>query len=154
LDILARRPEILATALGPILLTPHAGELSRLLGHPLNDRADAAREWLEKFPTTLLLAKGPHTLVAASGHPYSFNGSGGPAQATAGMGDLLAGILGGLLAAGYPPFDAARLAVSWHGLASDMALQEGGPVTLATDLLPALPASWRILAGHAELEPS
>jgi NAD(P)H-hydrate epimerase len=154
LDILARRPEILATALGPILLTPHAGELSRLLGHPLNDRADAAREWLEKFPATLLLAKGPHTLVAASGHPYSFNGSGGPAQATAGMGDLLAGILGGLLAGGYPPFDAARLAVSWHGLASDMALQQGGPVTLATDLLPALPASWRILAGHAELDPS
>jgi NAD(P)H-hydrate epimerase len=68
------------------------------------------------------------------------------------MGDLLAGILGGLLAAGYPPFDAARLAVSWHGLASNMALQQGGPVTLATDLLPALPASWRFLAGHAEWE--
>jgi len=154
LEILARRPEILAPASGPILLTPHAGELARLLGHPLHDRADAAQEWLEKFPATLLLAKGPHTLVAASGHPYSFNGSGGPAQATAGMGDLLAGILGGLLAAGYLPFDAARLAVSWHGLASDMALQQGGPATLATDLLPALPSSWRILAGHAEWEPS
>jgi hydroxyethylthiazole kinase-like uncharacterized protein yjeF len=154
LDILARRPEILVTASSPILITPHTGELARLLGHPLEDRADAAREWLEKFPATLLLAKGPHTLVAASGPHYSFNGSGGPAQATAGMGDLLAGILGGLLAAGYPPFDAARLAASWHGVASDMALEQGGPITLATDLLPALPASWRILAGHAELEPS
>ena len=154
LDILTRRPEILVTASSPILITPHTGELARLLGHPLEDRADAAREWLEKFPATLLLAKGPHTLVAASGHPYSFNGSGGPAQATAGMGDLLAGILGGLLAAGYPPFDAARLAASWHGVASDMALEQGGPITLATDLLPALPASWRILAGHAVLVPS
>ncbi|NDI17432.1 MAG: bifunctional ADP-dependent NAD(P)H-hydrate dehydratase/NAD(P)H-hydrate epimerase, partial [Verrucomicrobia bacterium] len=46
LDVLSRRPELLATASGPILLTPHSGELARLLGHPLNDRADAAREWL------------------------------------------------------------------------------------------------------------
>ncbi|NBR71547.1 MAG: NAD(P)H-hydrate dehydratase [Verrucomicrobia bacterium] len=149
LETLARRPEILATASGPVLLTPHAGELSRLLGHPLRDRSDAAREWLEKFPGTLLLAKGPHTLVAAGGHPLSFNSSGGPAQATAGMGDLLAGMLGGLLSVGYPPFDAARLAVSWHGLASDLVIQQGGPSTLATDLLPMLPASWRILAGRA-----
>jgi NAD(P)H-hydrate repair Nnr-like enzyme with NAD(P)H-hydrate dehydratase domain len=66
------------------------------------------------------------------------------------MGDLLSGLLGGLLGVGYPAFDAARIAVSWHGLVSDIALQKGGPSTLATDLLQLLRASWRILAGRAE----
>ena len=150
LDVVARHPEILSSASSPILLTPHAGELARLLGTPIHDRAEAARTWLERFPSTLLIAKGAHTLIATKDLPFSFNGSGGPAQATAGMGDLLSGLLGGLLAVGYPPFDAARIAVSWHGLASDLALQKGGPSTLATDLLQLLPASWRILAGRAE----
>ena len=150
LDVVARHPQILTSAAGPILLTPHAGELARLLGSPIQDRAESARIWLERFPSTLLIAKGPHTLIATKDLPFSFNGSGGPAQATAGMGDLLSGLLGGLLAVGYPPFDAARIAVSWHGLASDLAIRQGGPSTLATDLLPLLPASWRILAGRAE----
>jgi NAD(P)H-hydrate epimerase len=150
LDVVARHPEILSSASSPILLTPHAGELARLLGTPIHNRAEAARTWLERFPSTLLIAKGAHTLIATKDSPLSFNGSGGPAQATAGMGDLLSGLLGGLLAVGYLPFDAARIAVSWHGLASDLALQKGGPSTLATDLLQLLPASWRILAGRAE----
>jgi NAD(P)H-hydrate epimerase len=150
LDVVARHPEILSSASSPILLTPHAGELARLLGTPIHDRAEAARTWLERFPSTLLIAKGAHTLIATKDSPLSFNGSGGPAQATAGMGDLLSGLLGGLLAVGYLPFDAARIAVSWHGLASDLALRKGGPSTLATDLLQLLPASWRILAGRAE----
>ena len=150
LEIVARRPEILKSATGPTLLTPHAGELSRMLEKAVEDRADAAREWLAKFPHSLLIAKGPHTLIATNEHPFSFNSTGGPAQATAGMGDLLSGLLGGLLALGYPPFDSARLAVLWHGLASDLALQKGGPTTLATDLNHTLPPSWRILSNRAE----
>lgn len=149
LEIIAAHPALLSTATCPLLLTPHAGELARLLGHSITDRADAAQAWLKKFPSTLLLAKGAHTLIATSSHPFSFNGSGGSAQATAGMGDLLAGLLTGLLASGYPPYDAARLAVSWHGLASDLALAAGGPTTLATDLIPTLPRSWRLLQGCA-----
>ena len=66
------------------------------------------------------------------------------------MGDLLAGLLGGLLAQGIPPFDAARLAVLWHGLASDLALRHGGPSTLASDLFSTLSTAWRILASRAE----
>ncbi len=149
IEVIAAHPDILSTAASPVLLTPHAGELARLLGQPIADRADAAKEWLGKFPSTLLIAKGSHTLVADSVHPFSFNGSGGPAQATAGMGDLLAGLLGGLLASGYPPFDAARLAVSWHGFASDLAERSGGPAVLATAVGATLPASWRILTGRA-----
>jgi len=150
LEIIAAHPALLATATCPLLLTPHAGELAQLLGHPITDRAEAAQEWLKKFPSTLLLAKGAHTLIATSSHPFSFNGSGGPAQATAGMGDLLAGLLTGLLASGYPPYDAARLAVSWHGLASDQVAQSGGPTVLASDAAHHLSTSWRALIHRAK----
>ena len=149
LEILARDSKMISSANAPILLTPHAGELARLLGNPIQDRADAAQLWLKSFPNTLLVAKGPHSLVATKDHPLSFNSTGGPAQSTAGMGDLLSGLLGGLLAIGYPPFDAARIAVCWHGLASDQALEVGGPSTLATDLVRTLPSSWRFLKGCA-----
>ena len=149
LEILARDSKMISSANAPLLLTPHAGELARLLGNPIQDRADAAQLWLKSFPNTLLVAKGPHSLVATKDHPLSFNSTGGPAQSTAGMGDLLAGLLGGLLALGYPPFDAARIAVCWHGLASDQALEAGGPSTLATDLVRTLSSSWRFLKGCA-----
>jgi NAD(P)H-hydrate epimerase len=66
------------------------------------------------------------------------------------MGDLLAGLLTGLLASGYPPYDAARLAVSWHGLASDQLAQSGGPTVLASDATHQLSTSWRSLIHRAK----
>ena len=152
LDLVASHPEWLEKAQAPMILTPHAGELGRLIGQKIQDRAEAARIWLDRHPKTLLVAKGPHTLVASSDHILSHNGSGGPAQATAGMGDLLAGLIGGLLAFGYPPFDAARLAVGWHGLAADWAEQKGGPTVLASGVADHLPIAWRILNGKAVSE--
>lgn len=149
LDLVASHPEWLEKAKAPVIVTPHAGELGRLLNQKLPDRADAARLWLDRHPRTILVAKGPHTLVASSDHPLSHNGTGGPAQATAGMGDLLAGLIGGLLAFGYAPFDAARLAVSWHGLAADFAEQKGGPAVLASEVAEHLPVAWRSLTGRA-----
>ena len=149
LDLIASHPEWLEPTQAPVILTPHTGELARLTGQKVQDRAEAARVWLDRHPHTLLVAKGPHTLVASADHPFSHNATGGPAQATAGMGDLLAGLLGGLLAAGYPPFDAARLAVHWHGLAADLAEEAGGPVVLASGVARQLPAAWRKLAGKA-----
>jgi NAD(P)H-hydrate epimerase len=146
LDVIARRPELISCATCPLILTPHVGELSRLIGKPVLDRADSAKEWLDRHPTTTLVVKGPHTLLAHSKHPISFNGSGGPAMATAGMGDLLAGLLGGLLVAGYPMWDACRLAVLWHGLSADHAFRQGGPSVLATDVSRHLPAAWRMMA--------
>jgi len=149
LDLVASHPEWLEKTRAPVLLTPHTGELGRLIGQKVADRAEAARVWLNRHPHTLLVAKGPHTLVACSDHPLGHNGSGGPAQATAGMGDLLAGLIGGLLASGYPPFDAARLAVSWHGLAADRTAQKGGPTVLASEVADHLSAAWRSLGGQA-----
>lgn len=145
LDVLARRPDLISTAGGPLILTPHAGELSRLLGQPIHDRADSAKEWMDQHPSTTLVLKGPHTLVAHAGYPISHNGSGGPSMATAGMGDLLSGLLGGLLAAGYPVRDACRLGVVWHGLAADHACRHGGPAVLASDVAASLPVTWRKL---------
>jgi NAD(P)H-hydrate epimerase len=66
------------------------------------------------------------------------------------MGDLLAGLLTGLLASGYPPYDAARLAVSWHGLASDQVARSGGPAVLASDVAHHLSTSWRTLIHRAK----
>jgi len=149
LDLIASHPEWLETTKAPVILTPHAGELARLTGQKVQDRGEAARVWLDRHPHTLLVAKGPHTLVASVDHSFSHNATGGPCQATAGMGDLLSGLLGGLLAAGYPPFDAARLAVHWHGLAADLAYQAGGPVVLASGVARHLPVAWRTLAGRA-----
>ena len=149
LDCVASHPEWLASTKAPVILTPHAGELARLTGQKNQDRAEAAHLWLDRHPHTLLVAKGPHTLVASSDHPLSHNGTGGPAQATAGMGDLLAGLIGGLLAAGYAPFDAARLAVCWHGLAADLAEGQGGPAVLASDVAHVLSKAWRVLTGQA-----
>ena len=146
LDVIARRPDLIPTADGPLILTPHTGELSRLLGKPVLDRADSAQEWVERHPATTLIVKGPHTLVLQSGHPGSFNGSGGSSMATAGMGDLLAGLVGGLLSSGYPVRDACRLGAVWHGLAADQVSQKGGPSVLATDVAGQLPAAWRTMA--------
>jgi NAD(P)H-hydrate epimerase len=154
LDLVAAHPEWLTSAKAPVILTPHAGELARLTGQKPRDRAEAARLWLDRHPHTVLVAKGPHTLVASSDHSLSHNSTGGPAQATAGMGDLLAGLIGGLLATGYTPFDAARLAVSWHGLAADLAEGQGGPMVLASDVARQLPKAWRVLKGQAISERS
>lgn len=145
LDVLARRPDLISSTTAPLILTPHAGELSRLLGQPLRDRAESSAEWIKKYPTTSLVLKGPHTLVCQAGHLTSLNGSGGPWMATAGMGDLLAGLIGGLLATGSPAWDACRLGVFWHGLAADQAMSQGGPAILASDVARQLPVTWRTI---------
>lgn len=154
LDVVAAHPEWLEAAKAAVILTPHAGELGRLLGQKPTDRAEAARLWLDRHSRTILVAKGPHTLVASADHPLSHNGTGGPAQATAGMGDLLAGLIGGLIASGYPPYEAARLAVCWHGLAADLAARQGGPAVSASEVGKNLPTAWRRLAGKAVSEAS
>ena len=146
LDVLALRPDLISKAAGPLILTPHPGELSRLLGKVILDRADSAKEWISQHPSVTLLVKGPHTLVCHAEHPMSFNGTGSPAMATAGMGDLLAGLLGGLLSTGYPVWDACRMAVLWHGLAADHAFHQGGPSVLASEVARQLPATWRTMA--------
>lgn len=140
LNLLARHPELWSPR-SDTVLTPHPGEAARLAAAFGVDgtlpRERFAAALAEKLGATVVL-KGFHTCVAAPGRPVSVNGSGGPELAAAGAGDVLAGIVTGLLAGGYAPFDAARLGVFLHGLAGD----EGG-FSLIADELPLLAAKCR-----------
>lgn len=123
------------------LLTPHAGELARLLDMDRSDveaaRLDSVRRAADTLGATVLL-KGSTTLVAAPGddHPVRVNPTGTPWLAAAGTGDVLAGLAGALLAGGLSPLDAGSVAAYLHGLAARISADAGPPT--ATDVLAAL----------------
>jgi hydroxyethylthiazole kinase-like uncharacterized protein yjeF len=130
----------------PALLTPHAGELARMLDVRREqveaDQLGHARRAAERFGAVVLL-KGRHTLVAAPDGRVRVTTVGPPWLATAGAGDVLAGLCGALLAAGLDPFDAGS-AGSWlHGAAAGLA-GRGGPLT-APAVAAALPEACRLL---------
>lgn len=126
----------------PTLLTPHAGEAAALLGVTRESveagRLRAVRALAERYGVAALL-KGSTTLVASGGSPVRVNPTGTPWLATAGSGDVLAGLAGSLLAGGLSAPDAGAVAAYLHGLAARLA---GGPL-LAQDVAAALPAAWR-----------
>ncbi len=122
------------------MLTPHAGELARMLGtdrdlveaQPLRHARDAA----EKYAAVVLL-KGRHTLIAAPDGRVRVTTTGTPWLATAGAGDVLGGLIGALLAAGLSDFDAASVGSWLHGAAATLAAR-GGPIT-AGEVAKAIP---------------
>jgi NAD(P)H-hydrate epimerase len=123
--------------LPPAVLTPHAAEYERLAGRPVgDDRVAAARELAAELRSIVLL-KGPGTVIAAPDGRAVVNRTGGPALATAGTGDVLTGVIGGLLAQGVEPFAAAATAAYVHGRAADAARTT--PDIVASDLVRALP---------------
>ncbi|MBW1991764.1 MAG: NAD(P)H-hydrate dehydratase [Deltaproteobacteria bacterium] len=120
-NCLGRDPDCLKEAAGPRLITPHPGEMARFLGTTTADiqarRLEVARE------------------VAARYGIY-----GNPALASGGTGDVLTGLIGGYLAQGLPPWDAARLGVYLHGLAADFLVEHTGiPCLIAGDLMTIFP---------------
>jgi NAD(P)H-hydrate epimerase len=141
--------------LGPnAILTPHSGELERLVGHELDQEepmwAQAAR--LAKDWNCVLVAKGPFTCVADPSGQVDVWPRANPALATGGTGDVLAGVTAGLLAQHLRPWDAARLAVGMHGIAGERVVADRKWRTLlASDLFQELPA----VAGHlASIKPT
>ncbi len=128
---------VLAAARSPVVLTPHDGEYELLLGRPPSpDRLAAARSLAATGAHVLL--KGPTTVVAAPDGTARLVTSGDARLATAGTGDVLAGMIGALLAQGANPLNAASLAAHVHGLAASL----GPPVGfIAGDLLGAIPAA-------------
>jgi hydroxyethylthiazole kinase-like uncharacterized protein yjeF len=127
LNALAQNLDLLREAKGPVLLTPHVGEMARLIGRKFDadERESVAREFVDKHHVTLVL-KGTRTLVTAPGQPFYINTTGNPGLSTGGSGDTLSGVLGALLAQGLSPLDAARLGVWLHGHAADLVLAERG----------------------------
>ena len=127
LNVLSQNLDLLRDAKGPVLLTPHVGEMARLIGRKFapDERESVAREFVEQHNVTLVL-KGTRTLVTAPGQPFFINTTGNPGLSTGGSGDTLSGILGALLAQGLAPLDAARLGVWLHGHAADLVLVDRG----------------------------
>lgn len=139
--------EIIKRSKGRLLLTPHPGELSRLLGITTEElqrnRVSIARSFAVDHQVVLVL-KGARTLIARpDGHVF-INPTGNPGMATGGTGDVLAGLCGALIAQGLSPADAAITGAWVHGRAGDLLRDRKGELGLiASDLLEGMTEVWR-----------
>lgn len=125
LNIIASQNELLQLIPAGSILTPHPKEFERLFGESTNDfdRIQQATQKAKDFNCVIAL-KGHHTLIASPDGKAFFNSTGNAGMATAGSGDVLTGILTGLLAQGYDSIEAVILGVYLHGLAGDFAAKE------------------------------
>ncbi len=123
------------------VITPHPGEAARLLGRPTaqiqRDRFAAVRELAQRYRAVAVL-KGAGTLIANPQGAVAVCPWGNPGMASGGMGDVLTGVVAGLLAQGLNPWRAARLGVALHARAGDAAARDGAAGMLASDLFPHL----------------
>jgi hydroxyethylthiazole kinase-like uncharacterized protein yjeF len=127
----------------PRVLTPHPAEMARLLGISVEalqtKRKEIARSFSKHYNCTVVL-KGHNTVVADSGSKLYVNKTGNPGMATAGSGDVLAGIIAAFLGQGLSGFSAAKFAVYLHGLAGDLAAREKTQLSLvASDIIDKIP---------------
>jgi NAD(P)H-hydrate epimerase len=146
LNALVGHLDVLEAATGPVVVTPHPGEMARLLGTSTaevqQDRIKAARSLAADHDVTVVL-KGARTLVTMPDGAVLINPTGNPGMATGGTGDVLSGICGALLAQGLSPERAAAVAVYAHGMAGDLAAATRGQMGLiASDLLAELGRVW------------
>lgn len=150
LNLLARNLNFLKNPPGPRILTPHPGEMSRLCGKSTKDiqqnRWQMAADFAAQFKLTLVL-KGASTVVAGPDGNVAVNPTGNTGMAAGGMGDVLTGLIGGLLAQGLTPWQSACLGVFVHGLAGDRLAGEKKISFgyLASELAMELPSAFRSL---------
>ena len=143
LNLLGGQIDIFKTLKVPVILTPHPGEAAWLLKTTINDveqnRVKVAKQIAEGYNVVVVL-KGRFTIIANPQGELRINPTGNRGLATAGTGDVLSGIIGGLVAQRLPAFEAATAGVYLHGLAGEKASRRLGPDGLmAGDLLPLLP---------------
>ena len=144
INLLAMHKEWIHLLPKNIILTPHPKEFERLLGPWKNDQQKLGRltDFAEKHQFICIL-KGAHTAIALPNGSIWFNSTGNPGMATAGSGDVLTGVIGGLLAKGYSPETAALLGVYAHGKAADAQIKIlAPPFLLASDIIEGLNSVW------------
>lgn len=151
LNHLAGDAQSLKKAGGPVILTPHPGEMARLLGTAVGavqqDRVNCARDFAAGFNVHVVL-KGARTVIALPDGRVFINPTGNAGMASGGMGDVLTGIIAGLIVQGLSPEDACRAGVYMHGAAADSQARSMGPYGyLAGDVMQAIPAEIRKLVG-------
>jgi hydroxyethylthiazole kinase-like uncharacterized protein yjeF len=140
---LASRPEILKGCKGFVVLTPHPGEMARLANIPTekvqDDRIGVARDFATAYNCIVCL-KGARTVIATPDGEIYINQTGNPGMASGGTGDVLTGMIGGLMAQGLSPLEATTWGVYLHGLAGDIAERDIGEIPLiAGDIIDYLP---------------
>lgn len=157
LNALAQNPSILTkTSNEEIVLTPHPGEMARLLKteikNVLTDPIETARKAAMQFKCVIALKSAPVVVAEPTGHVW-INRTGNPGLATGGSGDVLTGLIAGLLGQGLPAAEAAIAGVFIHGLAADFSVEQNGQAGLiASDLLEDIPKAILFLQGL--LDPS
>lgn len=147
INILANHRAWLQQLPQDIIMTPHPKELDRLEGHSADsyERLTKASNLAERLKGYIVL-KGHHTAICCPGGHILFNSTGNAGMATAGSGDVLTGIITGLLARGYKPQDACIVGVYLHGLAGDIAAHDLGEESLtASDIINCLPRAFKRL---------
>jgi len=143
INAFAGHADLLEKRKGAMILTPHYGELSRLTGQSIEEiavhRIEVAKRQAIRFKAVLIL-KGSPTVIAAPNGEIFINSTGNSGMATAGSGDVLTGMVAGLMAQGSSSLDAAICGVYLHGLAGDLAAQDyGQPSLLAGDIVDYIP---------------
>ncbi|MDI3526406.1 MAG: ADP-dependent NAD(P)H-hydrate dehydratase / NAD(P)H-hydrate epimerase [Tenuifilum sp.] len=137
LNLISKNIDLLQELKAPAILTPHPGEFDRLFGKSSSswEQLQKAISMAQRYGVIIVL-KGAYTRVVLPNGEVHFNSTGNSGMATGGSGDVLSGIIAGLLARGLDPKDAAITGVFVHGLAGDLAADDFGKVSLcATDIL-------------------
>ena len=149
LNYTAKNTDILALANCPLILTPHPGEMSRLIGKTVQavqeNRYQTAKKFALEYKVNLIL-KGAGTIIALPDGEMLLNTTGNPGMAKGGSGDVLAGICASLTAQGLKPEEASAVSVYVHGKAGDECAKELSQIAmLPTDIIEKLPAIYKLL---------
>lgn len=146
LNCICNKPEILKNLKAPAIITPHPGEMARLLHSTSktvnSNRENTAIDFAKKFGVVTVL-KGAGTIIASPDGEVYINHTGNSGMATGGSGDILSGIIGSLLAQGASPINAAAAGVFLHGTIGDLAAEKLGKISmLPTDMIDMIPTAY------------